>query len=59
MSIIITIVSNIIVLVSQNIIFFGFFMPRALVRPLQVPLPHLHLPYQVFTKFVCCFTRNA
>ena len=49
MSIIITIVSNITVLVPQNIIFFGFFMPmrhgvnkrllHAQVPPLPSPFP--------------------
>ena len=57
MSIILTIVSNIIVLVSQNIIFFGFFMPishGANKKTRPSASPHLPLPFQVFTRFVCC-----
>ena len=41
MSIIITVVSNITVLVSTNV------------------FPHLPLPYQVFIRFIYCFTKNA
>ena len=54
MSIIITIVSNITVLVSQNI-FFGFFMSMShnvnKKTPPKKREPHLPLLYQVFTKF--------
>ena len=62
MSIILIIVSTITVLVSQKIISFGFFMPvshgvNKKTRPSASP--YLPLPYQVFTWFVCCFTRNA
>ena len=53
MSIIITIVSNIIVLVSQNIIFFGFFMP--MIHGVNKKKRFLFLP----PPLVCCFTRNA
>ena len=61
MSIIITTVSNIIVLVSHNIIFFLFFMPMSHGIYMTPPSasPHLPVPYQGFTRFVCCFTRNA
>ena len=62
MSIIITIVSNVTVLVSQNIIFFGFSMPMSHGVNNKTPpsvSPHLPLPYQVFARFVYCFTRNV
>ena len=60
-SIIITIVSNITVLVSRNAISFGYFIPRSHgVNKKAPPIvsPTL-LPYQVFTRFACCFTRNS
>ena len=47
MSIVITIVSNIIVLVSQNIVFFRFFMPMSYGVNKKTPpsaSPHLPLP---------------
>ena len=61
MSITITIVSNITVLVSHNIIFCGFFMPMSHgfnKKTTSSAFQHLHPPYQVFNRFVC-FTRNA
>ena len=60
MSIIITIVSNITVLVS-HIIFFGFFMPTSHGVNKKTPssaYPTSISPYQVFIRFVC-FTRNT
>ena len=54
-SVIITIVSNITVLVSHDIIFFGFIMPMSHgvnKKTSSSVSPYLHLPYQVFTKFV-------
>ena len=62
MSFIITIVSNITVLVPQYIIFFAFVMLMSHGMKKKTPpsaSPYLYLPYQVFTRFVCCFTRNA
>ena len=62
MSIVIIIFSNITVLVSQNIISFGFFITMSHGINNKTPpsaSPYLPLPYQVFTRFVCCFTRNA
>ena len=54
-SIIITIVSNITVLVPHNAIFFGYFMTLNYgvnkKTPQIVSPPHLLLHYQVFTKF--------
>ena len=61
MLIMITIASNITVLVSQNIIFFAFFMPMSHGVNKKTPpsaFPHLPLSYQIFTRFICCFTRN-
>ena len=60
-SIIITIISNITLLVSHNIIYFGYFMPTShgtnkKAPPIVSPTP---LPYQVFTRFACCFIRNS
>ena len=62
MSIIITIISTITVLLSHNVISFGYFVPRShgvsKKAPKFVSLPPLS-PNQVFTRFVCCFTRNT
>ena len=49
-------------LVSYNVIFFGLFMPMSHgVNKKTPPSASHHLPphYQVFTRFVYCFTRNA
>ena len=60
-SIIITIISNTTVLVSLNVIGFEYFLPIShAVNKKSPPIvspapPH----YQVFTRFVCCFTRNT
>ena len=60
-SIIITVISNISVLVSHNAICSGCFMPlshgvnkKAL--PVVSPPPS---PYQVFTRLFCCYTSNT
>ena len=53
MSIIITIVSNITVLVSHSIIFFGFFMPMSDGVKKKTPSsasPHLHHPLPGFRQ---------
>ena len=60
-SIIITIISNATVWVSHNGICFGYFMPTSHgVNKKATPIfsPTL-LPYQVFTRFACCFVRNS
>ena len=60
MSIIITIISNITVLVSHDVICFGYFIPMTYSVNKKVPpiVPHpLTLPS--FTRFVCSFRRNA
>ena len=66
MLIIITNVSNITVLVSQNIIFFGFFMPMSHGVNKKTPpsaSPTTLSPSRFYkkylTKFFCCFTRNT
>ena len=54
MSIIITIVSNITVLVSHNIIFFGFFMPLSHGVNKKTPSsvsPHLPGLFVVYKKY--------
>ena len=61
-SIIITIISNITVSVSHNVISFGCFMPinhgvNKKAPPVMSPPPPL--PYQLCTRFVCCFTSNT
>ena len=48
---------------EKDQIFFGFFMPMSHGTN-ETPFkcfPHLHShpPYQVFTRFVFCFTRNT
>ena len=58
---VITIISNITVLVSHNVICFGYFMPMSHgvnkeALPIVSPAP---LPYLVFTRFACCFTRTS
>ena len=56
-SVISTIVSNIAVLVSHSAIFFEYFMPMSHGANKKTPPSasfHLRLPYQVFTRFVCC-----
>ena len=60
-SIIITIISNITVLESHNGICFGYFMPTShVVNKKATPIVSpTFLPYQVFTRFACCFTRNS
>ena len=61
MSIIITITSNITVLVLYNVIGFGYFIPMSHVDNKKAPriVSNTRSPYQAFTRFVCCFTRNA
>ena len=57
MSIIITIVSNITLLVLYNIIYFGYFMTMShTINKNTSPSASLHLPfhYEVFTRFACC-----
>ena len=60
-SIIITIISNITVLVSDNGICFEYFIRTSHVVNKKAPpiVYPTHLPYQVFTRFACCFTRNS
>ena len=56
-SVITTIVSNIAVLVSHSAIFFQYCMPMSHGVNKKTPPSaslHLPLPYQVFTRFVCC-----
>ena len=60
-SIIITIISNTTMLVSYNVICCAYFMPMShgvnkKALPIAYPTPPLS---QVFTRFVCCFTRNT
>ena len=62
MSIIITIVSNITVLVSQKIVFFGFLCLWAMVsirRLIQSASSNLPFSFQILTRIVCCLTKNA
>ena len=63
MSIIITIIGNNTVLVSHNLILFWFFMSMShgvkKKRLLQVSPSSSIPPYQCFTRFICCFTRNT
>ena len=60
-SIIITIISNIIVLVSDNGIYFGYFIPTSHVVNKKAPpiVSPTHLSYQVFTRSACCSTRKS
>ena len=59
-SIITTIISNIIVLVSHNAICFGYFIPmnHAVSKKAPPIVSPTLLPYQAFTRFAYCFTRN-
>ena len=60
-SIIIIVISNITVSASHNAICFGYFMPMSHgVNKKSPTIASLHFPTnQVFTRFVCCFTRNT
>ena len=61
-SIIITIVSDITVLVSHNVILFGYIMPMSYgINKKTAPSDSCNLPpsYQVFMRYVCCFTINT
>ena len=60
-SIIITIIRNITVLVSHNVICLEYFitMSHSIKRRLLQLSPHPPPPYQIFTKFVSCFARNT
>ena len=60
-SIIIIVISNITVSASHNVICFGYFMPMSHgVNKKSPTIASLHFPTnQVFTRFVCCFTRNT
>ena len=61
MSIVITIITNITVLVSHNIIYFRYFMLTSHGVNKKAPpvvSPTL-FPYQVFTRFAFYFTRNT
>ena len=61
MSIKITIISNITVSISHNVICFRYFMPmRHGVNKKAPPVVSpTSPPYQVFNRFICCFTRNT
>ena len=60
-SIIITIINNITVPVSHNVLCFGCFMPIShgikKKAPTVVSPPTTPPSYQIFIKFVCCFAR--
>ena len=61
-SIVITIISSITVLVSQNVVCFGYFMPMTHGVNKKAPKVvsfHTSPLNQDFTRFVCCFTRNT
>ena len=59
-SIIITIIGNITALVSDSVIFFGYFMSMShgVIKKSPPSASSTSSPYQVFPKFVCCFTIN-
>ena len=61
-SILVTIISNITLLVSQNVIFFRYFILMGHAVNKKIP-PSASFPpsspYQVFTRFVCRFTINT
>ena len=61
MSIIITIISNITVLVSHSAICCGYFMPtnHGISSKASLIVSPTLLPYEVVTRFACCFTRNS
>ena len=60
-SIMITIISNINVLVSHNVTCFGYFMPvsHGFIKKAPPIVSVTPPPHQIFTRFVCCFTRNT
>ena len=58
--IVITVISNITVLVSHNDIYFGYFIPmdHGVNKKAALIVSTTSPPYQVFTWFVCCFARG-
>ena len=59
--VIIAIISNITLLVSHNVICFGYYMPMShgMIKKAPPTVSHTPPPYQVFTNIVCCFARNT
>ena len=62
MSIINIIISNITVLVSHKVIYFGYFIPTS--HGVNKKAPPIvssttPLPYHVLTRFACYFTRDS
>ena len=48
-------------LVSNNVICFGYFIPMShgVIKKISPILSLIPSPYQVFTRFICCFTKNT
>ena len=61
MSVVVTIISNITVLVSPNVICYGYLMPMSHGVNKKAPpvVSTIPPPCHVFTRFLCCFTRNT
>ena len=59
--IVITVISNVTVLVSHSVIYFGYFIPmgHGVNKKVALIVSTTSPPYQVFTWFVYCFTRNT